>query len=781
MALFPTPTPPDSYSILEDLIYKLGYITENTSGGGGGFTGSTGAGDASAANQQVEINRLEAIRDRLPSSLINSRLGVDVVFPTGFNVSASSLNVVGPLTDSQLRASAIAISAGTPLQVVGPLTNAELRSFPLGISAATALQVSGPLTNSELRATPIVISSSTAIDVIGPLTNTQLRASPVEVFGTFNFTGGSQSSGGATEQTLFSILSSVTQSTDYYPQYNTNDEGLIGLRQDPSGSLAIRGPVLTDEGTFRVNFANTSLEIPVGNVTVNGTSVIGNFATAEIHKGDYFKISGDNDSNYRQVDVINSATELTLTSNYTGSTSGIGSRSLILPTLGTGASVAVSNGSATLAVGTVAGVSSFLLRRVDYAPITYKTKLSISQRIINQEIRVGLFEPNTLGTVRYFARFVFTGTNVTEAYVETGRNPTQIPTGGEVEVTQISIPGLNGGLGSSATSNEFRIELATESVKFYMNGFLVATHSKVLPHQYDVMGAGIRSINSAIAPASNTNIIVDYFTVKNHNKLEIGIFSETENIVASPKPGVIYSQNLTALNQDMIIDCMQFRSIAFQLSGSGTNTVSIQGSNTPSFAVAAALSATDSAGAAAITTVANGAVTSRVVNTSGFRYIRFRMTAFTNGVVNIIAFATETPFVPLFNTTNSNITNATLAVTQSGAWTQTIGGVTSAFQQETGTPLLANVSFSGAARDAGATAAFSSFSAVFFADVSGTCLVQASTNSTNWFTVFSQDLTPNNPVRVFVPLYSRFKRVVYFNGPTNQGAFHIFSTMHRTT
>ena len=70
-----------------------------------------------------------------------------------------SLTVDGPLTNAELRATAVPVTGG--------LTNAELR--------ATAVPVSGGLTNAELRAT--------AVPVSGALTDTQLRATPVPVVG----------------------------------------------------------------------------------------------------------------------------------------------------------------------------------------------------------------------------------------------------------------------------------------------------------------------------------------------------------------------------------------------------------------------------------------------------------------------------------------------------------------------------------------------------------------------------------------------------------------------
>lgn len=67
--------------------------------------------------------------------------------------------VTGPLTDAQLRNSAVAVS--------GPLTDAQLRN--------TAVPVSGPLTDAQLR--------NSAVPVSGPLTDAQLRNSAVPVSG----------------------------------------------------------------------------------------------------------------------------------------------------------------------------------------------------------------------------------------------------------------------------------------------------------------------------------------------------------------------------------------------------------------------------------------------------------------------------------------------------------------------------------------------------------------------------------------------------------------------
>jgi hypothetical protein len=90
----------------------------------------------------------------------------------GIDVSAADpMPVSGPLTDTQLRATAVPVS-GT-VTASGPLTDVQLR--------ATAVPISGPLTDAELRATAVPVSGTVTAN--GPLTDTQLRATPVTVTG----------------------------------------------------------------------------------------------------------------------------------------------------------------------------------------------------------------------------------------------------------------------------------------------------------------------------------------------------------------------------------------------------------------------------------------------------------------------------------------------------------------------------------------------------------------------------------------------------------------------
>ena len=80
--------------------------------------------------------------------------------------STSGLNVVGALTDTELRATAVPIT--------GALTDTQLR--------ASAVPITGALTDTQLRATAVPIS--------GALTDTQLRATAVPVSGSLTCNAG---------------------------------------------------------------------------------------------------------------------------------------------------------------------------------------------------------------------------------------------------------------------------------------------------------------------------------------------------------------------------------------------------------------------------------------------------------------------------------------------------------------------------------------------------------------------------------------------------------------
>jgi len=101
--------------------------------GGSGGGGSIGTGDASAANQMTQISRLEAIRDRLPNPLVQP------VTDTQLRASAVPVSVAGVATSSNQaagNATLVEIKDRLPNPLVQPLTDAQLRASAFGVTVA---------------------------------------------------------------------------------------------------------------------------------------------------------------------------------------------------------------------------------------------------------------------------------------------------------------------------------------------------------------------------------------------------------------------------------------------------------------------------------------------------------------------------------------------------------------------------------------------------------------------------------------------------------------------
>jgi len=421
----------------------------------------------------------------------------------------------------------------------------------------------------------------------------------------------------------------------YWPAYmgpTSTERRSIGV--DEGGALVTRGAVTTDEGTFRVNFANTSIAVTLGTVTRSGRVITGTgFGSADVHEGDYFKFDADADTSWMQIASIDSDTQLTLAADYTGASSGAASRALVFVNMQNGAGYSVASGQLTVTSGTTSGASGIVGRVVDYAPLVFRCAVSISQRIANQETRIGFAEPTTGASPRWFARFNASGTTNTTIICESARNPTTAPSASETQSTTVTLP--NGA--TTATINDYRVEILTESVRFYINKVLVAEHVRVLPSQSDIMAASVRIVNTGTA-ASSTSVVLDYMTTKNHNKLEIGIMSDSEQIVVQQPDLVPFAYSLAgviAINTVLLnIDCLRFRSLSIQAVSIGTTgVVTPEWSNDGTNWVAATI--TTAAGATATTLNAAGLWQTPVFA----RYFRLRLSTATTAGTTTLAVA----------------------------------------------------------------------------------------------------------------------------------------------
>jgi hypothetical protein len=572
------------------------------------------------------------------------------------------------------------------------------------------------------------------------------------------------------------------ENKDYYPSYSGAESTPQLPNIDPSGSLMVRGAVTTDEGTFRANFANTSLAVAIGTVSISGAVVTGTgFLTSDVHYKDYFKLDADGESAWVSISAVDSDTQLTLRTAYVGGTSGAASRALMRSVTGSGSTIAVASGQLTMTTGTTVNGITRITRDVDYAPMVFRGRLSISQRIVNQTFRAGLSESFTTAD-RWFARFKIDGTTSTTVICETGRNPTTTPSASETETTTVTLP--NGA--TTAALNEYRIEQLTEKVAFYINGVLVALHTKTLPSQYDQMEASVTCINGAVAPATSTTVVVDYVTGKNHNKLEVGVMSDIEQIVATTAPlqSFTFSQaGIIAINTNLIsIDCSQYKVLYVQCVSMGTTgTASFEWSNDNTTWVAGFAVNTNSQGQA--TTVANAGLQQTQTQA---RYFRLRLSvATTGGTTTFAVFASQQPQIP----TSQNINGAVSSSLNAG--TNRVGFAAGAgiWYDDSSTVLAGAATFTGTSRDLTVTATATAFAnAATYAkelrlsaesDQTGTLWLEVSRDNTNWRRVKSVATAAVTGGGFYAEIIHqpswRYARVGFTNGATLQTRFTINS------
>jgi hypothetical protein len=463
----------------------------------------------------------------------------------------------------------------------------------------------------------------------------------------------------------------VTLPSDYSPAYGAWDEGATVVYSDPDGQLKVRGPVLTDEGSYTINFSGSALGVSIGTCAfVNGSAVVTGtgFSGGVFYKGDYVKLDADGESTLAQVYSIDSDTQLTLYTNYTGSSSSGASSVFTSKSItGSGGSIAVASGQATIASGTTTNAQTLLTRNIDYLPITVTGRFSISQRIANQRSWFGTFYDSNPATAKWYAAFLFDGTDNKVVKCETGFNKTTAPSASEKETTTVTFPTGTGTTGTiSSNTNDYAIEIKQREILFYVNDILVARHKKVIIRPADALTL-IAGIENQTSPGSTTSMVLDNLTTSNYNRVDVNVASQNDGIISKNVPDTILGPtNVTANNTDFfVVDMLNHRSMTLQLSSVGGGaTVSFQGSNLPDFSgTLISLLAYPSGGGAPVTS--STAVGHWIIPRTT-RYIRIRTTAYTSGTITCNALIAQQPAMPPEIRTTYN---GTQAVSQSGTWT----------------------------------------------------------------------------------------------------------------
>jgi hypothetical protein len=357
--------------------------------------------------------------------------------------------------------------------------------------------------------------------------------------------------------------------SSFVPNPQNIPDGPGNLTQDAAGALSIRGPVLTDEGSFRDDFVGSSLATALtGTLTfVNGSTAVTGSGTAfstELSTHKYIKLNADGETALARISSIESDTALTLVDAYTG-TSATGASSsqnwMTQTPAGGGAAITVGSSLCNLLPGTSNANTVYITRSVDYLPLSAVFSMSISQRIANQSIRVG-FQTDTTTTPTQDAIVTFSGTDSSLLTFETSFSSAAADT----TTTTVTLPQ---GLDTSQVL-DYEIDLNASTVSLVINSVVYATHRRHLPGPYTVMEFLVLATNTAVVTA--TTVAVDTTFISNTDRVQIfNTYSgDPTRVVIDPSPqsGTTFGQVSTAAATDVPIRTTTYTAQTVNFTGS---------------------------------------------------------------------------------------------------------------------------------------------------------------------------------------------------------------------
>lgn len=319
--------------------------------------------------------------------------------------------------------------------------------------------------------------------------------------------------------------------------YSTGSKGDALL--DSSGSLQIRGPVHTDEGSFRDHFNGSSLSTALtgtpsftnGSTTVTGS---GTAFTSEVNPQMYVKRDADGEAYWARVAEVISDTELELTEPYGGATGASASSWSNWVTDTTG-SITVGSSTVVITNGLASGNDTSISRLVDYGPLYVQFLASCGTRVTNQNAYIGLVDDVASPSERAVVLFDAALGN-TQVIFRTTIN-------GNTEDTTVTLP--NGGV--TTAEHRYAITLTGQSVALHIDGAICAFHTSQIPLPYTVMWA-VAEIENTAAVGSTTTLTINWLWANNANRVEIA-----NSFSGEPIPSQIVGKNPSGLPQQVSV------------------------------------------------------------------------------------------------------------------------------------------------------------------------------------------------------------------------------------
>jgi hypothetical protein len=370
---------------------------------------------------------------------------------------------------------------------------------------------SSSIVGSLAQGTPGMLSAGWPVKITDGLSVLGTVANPVEVSGAFNL---------AYEQ-----FDSYSPSPRNYPTGTTASPQL-----DINGNTIIRGQVLTDEGSFRDDFPNTSFTTNLtGTVNfINGSTVITGVGTAftaqGVTNGSWIKQTSDSETLYVRIQSVNSDTSITLQTPYQGittsGTSAIVSRWQTFTPAGSSITVSASNLNLISSVtsGDIVGVLS---GHGDSLPLTCEFYVQLSQAIPNQLVVFGF--QDAFGAAASAQVVVeLDGTNNVGNFVTA--------TSSSVDETDDILFTFPENYDSVSAEHKYRISLSGDHTELSIDDIVVATNTIHIPGPYRNVYPVIYIQNTGI-PSSSTTVTCDYIFLNNVDRLDVNnAFDDAQSV-----------------------------------------------------------------------------------------------------------------------------------------------------------------------------------------------------------------------------------------------------------
>lgn len=298
------------------------------------------------------------------------------------------------------------------------------------------------------------------------------------------------------------------------------------LTLDVFDNLQTRGPVITDEGSFRDDFSGSSLYNSLtGSLKFSSNSTrvdgVGTSFTTEVSSGFYIKRTAGGESELIQVDYVQDDTTLYLVSPYSGNFNNVAShisRYKIL-TAATAGTTSVASSNLSLSSGTASGGQSYIQNNGDYLPYIFECSCAITQRIANQTTILGFSDNPSSPSKQAVVQFDGTS-NTTVKFVTASSSAAA-----DIQTSTVTLPAG----ATTASQNVYEIDLTADGAILLINGAVMATHINHLPGPYDVLTVSAAMTNSAVVTATTLNI--DWILWNNLDRLNI-----TNDMVGAPTP-----------------------------------------------------------------------------------------------------------------------------------------------------------------------------------------------------------------------------------------------------